>query len=271
MELIYPVASSETISNRILAFQGNLENILKELSNIGYSGIELMIRDAAKIDVQMLLKLLAKYSLKVPAIGTGEIFNEGLSFSSNDSKIREAAIMRCISAIKLASQLESNVIIGKVRGRYENGIDRKKTEEIARESFIILLEEAVRYGVKIVLEPQSRLGTNFLNSTDESLEWIKSFNYSNFKIMVDTFHMNIEDSSIYASLIKAQPYLEHIHLSDSNRLTPGLGNINFNEFLKVLKALNYKGYLSVEVMQIPDSKTVAFNSYEYIIQLLRQI
>lgn len=271
MELIYPIASPETISDKILAFQGDLESVFCKLSDIGYTGVELMIRDASKIDIQMLLSLLAKYRFKVPAIGTGQIFNDGLSLTSNDNKIVNTTIIRCIDAVKLAAQLNSKVIIGKVRGSYENGIDRKKTEAIVRNSFNIILEEAIQSNVKIVLEPQSRLGTNFLNTIDECIEWVRSFNYSNFKIMADTFHMNIEDPSIYASLIKAKPYLEHIHLSDSNRLAPGLGNINFNEILKVLNALNYKEYLSVEVIQKPNSETVAFNSYEYISNILRLV
>lgn len=271
LDLIYPVATPETTSTRILAYRGNLEIIFNKLSNIGYKGVELMVRDPSMIDIKNISKMLDYYHLKAPVIGTGQIYNDGLSFTDNDESSRKTAIGRCVKAVQMAAELNSMVIFGKVRGRYEVGVEKEIIEERAKEAFNIILKEAEKYKINIVLEPQSRVGTDFLNPIPECIKWIKNFNHSNFKIMGDTFHMNIEDTSIIASLIKASPYLVHIHLSDNNRLAPGLGSLNFNEILKVLDALNYKGSLSIEVFQRPNSEEVALHSFNYINNILRLI
>ena len=95
LDLIYPVATPETISTRILAYRGNLEIIFSKLSNIGYKGVELMVRDPSMIYIKNISKMLDHYHLKVPAIGTGQIYNDGLSFTNNDESSRKTAIGRC--------------------------------------------------------------------------------------------------------------------------------------------------------------------------------
>ena len=74
--------------------------------------------------------------------------------------------------------------------------------------------------------------------------------------MADIFSMNLEDISMETSFNDAIPYLTHIHVCDSNRLTPGRGNLDFGKILDMLKEIDYTGYISVEINQHPDQSIV---------------
>ncbi|GAH90583.1 unnamed protein product, partial [marine sediment metagenome] len=76
-------------------------------------------------------------------------------------------------------------------------------------------------------------------------------------MLIDTFHMNIEEVSIYESIIKAKDYITHVHLADNNRWAPGSGHLNFAQVIEVLEKINYKGYLSAEILPLPDADRAA--------------
>ena len=73
-----------------------------------------------------------------------------------------------------------------------------------------------------------------------------------FGIMLDTFHMNIEDVSFAKSIFDARDYLFYLQLSDSNRLYPGAGHIDFNEIINSLKAIKFEGFMSMQILREPD-------------------
>ena len=71
---------------------------------------------------------------------------------------------------------------------------------------------------------------------------------ANGGIMADTFHMNIEERSILGSILAHGDLLNHVHLSDSNRLAPGLGHIDFAQVLLTLREAGYGGGLAFELI-----------------------
>ena len=71
---------------------------------------------------------------------------------------------------------------------------------------------------------------------------------ANGGVMADTFHMNIEERSISGVILAHGSILNHVHLSDSNRLAPGLGHIDFAEVLRTLVEVGYEGSLAFELI-----------------------
>lgn len=82
------------------------------------------------------------------------------------------------------------------------------------------------------------------------------------------FRMNIEDVSLPASLVAAEPYLWHVHFADSNRWYPGAGHINFREILEALKLIGYDRFITMEMEQHPDSPTAARRAIRTVRALL---
>ena len=82
--------------------------------------------------------------------------------------------------------------------------------------------------------------------------------------MLDLFHMNIEEPSIEDGLRRAEDKLWHVHIADSNRHYPGSGHLDFVSIFEVLRDLDYKGYLSGEMLPIPDPDTAARKTVEFL-------
>jgi len=239
----------------------NLEGNLKYFKELGYEGIELAIRDPEKLDLTELKRILADLSMPVAAIGTGQVFiDEGLSFSDQDTK--ERAIERFKKHIELAKDLKCPVIIGCIRGKNVN-------KENFIESLKIVGDFAKEKKVVLLIEPLNRYETSYLNKVSEAVDLIKELGEP-FRVLLDTFHMNIEEPDLIETFKQAKDYIGHIHVADSNRLAPGSGHIDFASVINYLKEINYKGFISAEVMPFPSQEQAAADSYNYIKSLIKK-
>jgi sugar phosphate isomerase/epimerase len=116
---------------------------------------------------------------------------------------------------------------------------------------------AARQRVRITLEPINRYETDFLFSAKDSLQFVEKVGCSNVGIMLDLFHMNIEDDSIEAGLKAAGDRLWHVHIADSNRKYPGSGHMEYSGIFAALREMKYSGYISAELLPLPDPDTAA--------------
>jgi sugar phosphate isomerase/epimerase len=247
---------------KALAWTGDSEFIFTRLQSLGYDGVELFVRNPRELDPEIYKRLLSRTGLVVAAIGTGQILAEDkLYFTHEDANIRKESIARVKDVVDFASELNCQVNIGKIRGNIGAASEKK---EFMEDAFRELESYACGKGVLITLEPQHRFGLDNLNSTQDSINWIRDMNLPNLKIMLDVFHMQIEDPSISAGFIEAADILFHVHFADTNRGAPGTGGIDFAQILRVLKALKYSRFISMEYNQLPDSETAARYGIEYI-------
>ena len=81
---------------------------------------------------------------------------------------------------------------------------------------------------------------------------VKSIAQENVGLLLDTFHMNIEEDSIGCSIKNSKGLLKHIHLADNNRKMPGFAHINFREIVKALRESEFDRYMSFEPF-VPDA------------------
>ena len=124
------VYSTQQTNFQAATFSGDLDANLARIARYGYDGVELAIRDPKLIDMEELEKILKKYSLKVPALGTGQAWGEeGLSFTDPDPNVRQAAIERIQSHIRIAEKFKAVIIIGLVRGILKPGITHPQAME----------------------------------------------------------------------------------------------------------------------------------------------
>ncbi len=253
-----------------IIFQGDYVSGIKKAKEIGYKAVELHIRDPKVIDVPGIMEVVKKNNLTVSTIGTGQAYvDEKLYFSSVDAGVRNAAVLRIKDQIDFASQLKAKVIIGTIKGPLP---EDKNEQEIALERVITCLRECANYaqkkGVVLVLEAINRYESNYLNTAEQTVEFIKKINSSMIGLHLDTFHMNIEEKSIVDTIKKYSSYLDHLHFADSNRWVPGFGHINFANILDTLKKVNYDGYIGLEALPLPDSETAAMQALSYINKLM---
>jgi sugar phosphate isomerase/epimerase len=107
-------------------------------------------------------------------------------------------------------------------------------------------EYALELGVTLYLEPLNRYEDHMVNRLSDAVKLIDAVGLSSVRIGADTYHMNIEEADPAAALIAAASYIGHVQLSDSNRLEPGAGHVDWALIGSTLKAIGYDGPLSVE-------------------------
>ena len=246
-------------------FTGSFEKNLRLISGMGFDGVELAVRNPKETDLDALLGCLEAEGLSVPAIGTGQAWGEeGLSFTDPDREIRKQAVERAVSHLPFARQTGAAVIIGLLRGILTPGTDPVQAHEWMYDAFSRCCDEALKYGVRIAFEPINRYETSLLNGAEEGLEFIEQVGSSNLGMLLDTFHMNIEEPSIEGSIRLAGEKIFHFHYADSNRNYPGSGHLDFASILTALKDTGYTGFLSGEHRSYPDGETAARKGIEYL-------
>jgi sugar phosphate isomerase/epimerase len=257
------VLSTQPTSFSALAYKGKLSENISKIKMYGYDGIELAVRDPNLLDLNQLNSVLKKNNLPVPAIGTGQAYGEeGLSLTHPDEQIRRKAIERIKSQIKFAEQYNAVVIIGLVRGKKETDLSFERVEDLLIES----LNECAssNENIKIAIEPINRYETNLINTVNSGLLLLEKLHKDNVGLLLDTFHMNIEEPSIIESIRNAKEKLFHFHIADSNRWYPGAGHIDFKIILETLGEINYSGFVSAEILPVPDPDTAAEKTIEYL-------
>ncbi|MFA7228034.1 MAG: 5-keto-L-gluconate epimerase [Melioribacteraceae bacterium] len=261
------VLSTQPTSFSALAYKGDLIRNITAIKNLGFDGVELAVRDPKLLDGDSLTSVLKELILPVPAIGTGQAYGEeGLSFTHPDEKIRKKAVERIKAQMKFAEQFGAIVIIGLIRGKKVPDLSYDKTEEWLLEALGDCASSNEK--IKLAIEPINRYETNIINTVNSGLLLLEKLNKSNVGLLLDTFHMNIEEPSMTESIGNAGEKLFHFHMADSNRWYPGAGHIDFNIIFDALNEIRYSGFASAEIMPMPDSDSAANRTMEFVRTLL---
>lgn len=255
------------VSIPVALLSGSFEERLRKAAELGYDGVELMVSDPRRLDVEKIRSQLRKVGLRVSAIGSGAIaMVEKYTLLSVDTEISNRAERRLHELIEFASQIGAGcVTIGSFRGRaggVKNANGRSQLIETLKRSS----ERAAENGVLLALEPLNRYESDIVNTAEEGLGLIDQIGSKSIGIVLDTYHMNIEEPNFTGSIEKVAVAgkLFHVHIGDSNRLPPGQGHIDFQEIASALRSNNYNGYLSAELLPVPDGDQAAKKTIEYM-------
>lgn len=252
------VLSTHAAQFQAVAFKGDFEANVTKIAAWGYDGVELAIRDPKLVDAGELERVVSTHGLTVPAIGTGQAWGEEkLSFTSDDPAVRAAAIERVKSHVPLASCLNATIIIGLLRGITPEGQSHQQSMTYLIEALQACCSTAAENDVCLALEPLNRYETDLIHTVADGLDLLDHIGADNMGLLLDTFHMNIEEPSIEESIRACSERIFHFHVADSNRWHPGAGHLDFASILEALFATGYQGFVSGEFMPLPDADTSA--------------
>jgi len=241
------VLSTHAAQFQAVALKGNLAENVARIASWGYRGVELAIRDPALVDAGELEALVRAHGLAVPAIGTGQAWGEeGLSYSDVDPAIRRAAIERTRAHVPVAGRLNALIIIGLLRGVVRQGVDAEQAHGWMVAALRECCDAAGRLGVRLALEPLNRYETTLINTAAEGLALIEEVGAPNLGLLLDTFHMNIEEDSFAGAIRQAGSRLGHFHIGETNRKPPGQGRMPWPEIATALKEIDYRGPIVME-------------------------
>ncbi len=261
------VCGPDVAHGPLALLSGSFEEKARKARALGYDGVELMVRDPAGLDWEQVAHVLRANGLEAPQVVTGELFGaDGLCLVTPDDGLYARAVARTQAVIDLAAYLDHALVnIGRLRGRLDWLAGRTADPwGFAAERFCGVARYAAARGVRLTLEPVNRYEVDFIAGAEDGLRMVRDVGEANLGLMLDTFHMNIEDASIEESLRAAGERCWHVHIADSNRLYPGAGHIPFAPIFETLRAMGYSGYVSAELLPLPDPDTAAARTIEFL-------
>jgi sugar phosphate isomerase/epimerase len=122
----------------------------------------------------------------------------------------------------------------------------EEDREVLLEALTTLGEVARREGAAVLLEPLNRYEDHMVNTLAQAAELCAATGLGTVQVGADTYHMNIEESAPLAALRGIAGRLGHVQLSDSNRLEPGAGHLDWAALLRCLDGMGYDGWLAFE-------------------------
>lgn len=259
------VVSTHQASFEAVSFKGAVAESLAAVAAAGYDGAELAVRNAGEVSAREIERLASENNLAVPAVGTGQMWgDERLSLTAEDETIRRTAVTRIKEHIALASELDALVIIGLVRGVFPDAAYKEASWDWLVEELRELGAVADAVGVGIAIEAINRYETAYVNAAADGLRLLERVGRDSIGLLLDTFHMNIEEPDMVESIGMCRDRLFHFHVADSNRWYPGAGHIDFPLLLNTLLDTGYDGWVSGEFLPKPDATTSITRGISYL-------
>lgn len=222
------------------------------LSANGFDSMEVHIRTPELVDGGKLADCCAALGLTISSIGTGMAYGaEGLSLTSPDESIRNAAISRLKGQLALGKILNCPVIIGSMRGTIAPGETFEQIDTRMLASMAELADYAEQLSAEFVIEAINRYETNYLCSADELLSFLDRLGSPRVLAHLDSFHMNLEETNMGEAILRCGKRLRHFHAVDNTRCYPGHGMIDFAGILSALQEIGYTGSLTMECLPKP--------------------
>lgn len=260
MKLAYMYATPDVGHHQVTAIRGPAEEVLPFLRRTGYSGVEFLVRDVEAMDQDAVACVISGEGLDVPAICTGEVYGEdGLSFADPNPELRRVAVDRMLAAMEFAARFGAMVNVGRLRGRFVDGVAPEQTMDWIREAFVACASRHPE--TRIVLEPVNRNFANCMMGTAEAVDFVRDIGMENVGIMLDVAHMLIEQEEPAASMDLARPWFWHYHITDSDRLPVGAGSWDIDAIMAGVRASGFDAYVTAEHFQVLDGPSSAVQTY----------
>jgi D-psicose/D-tagatose/L-ribulose 3-epimerase len=129
--------------------------------------------------------------------------------------------------------------------------DKRPYVERSVQSMKEVMKVAEDRGVNLNMEVVNRFEQYMLNTAAEAVDYCERVGSPNCRVMLDAFHMNIEEDSFAAAFRTARRHLGHVHIGETNRRAPGRGKMPWDEIFGAIRRIRYKGAIVMEPFLMP--------------------
>ncbi len=232
-------------------------DLLYKMADMGYDIIEVAVEDKSLIDWPLLKRIATETGLNITISGA---FGPNRDISSDDAAIRKNGFEYIVDCLRIAEAMDSPIFTGPVYSAVGKtrivSAERKQQE---RNWCIENLHEVGRVaqecGVVVGIEPLNRFETDMVNTAEQALSLVREVGHPFLKISLDTFHNNIEEKSIPATIrVMGRDLLCHVQGNESDRGTPGTGNVDWPGIKAALTDIGYDGAVVIETFGAPSEE-----------------
>lgn len=222
--------------------------LLDRAKAMGFDLVEIAIEAEGDLDYHAAAEAYARTGLRSSICA---VMGAGRDPSHPDPAIQAGAIAYLRHCIDAAATMGCSTVAGPLYaavGRTWPSTPAERQADLARcaGNLAAVARHAEEKGVTLALEPLNRFETSLVNLTEQALELAGLVGSPRVKLMMDTFHANIEEKSLGAAIERAGKELVHVHANENDRGTPGTGHVPWREIAAALKKIGYQGPLVIE-------------------------
>ena len=230
--------------------------LLDELKQIGFDAVEVPVFE---FDVAKYAKWGKRFDeLELSRTGTA-VRGPADNPMSPDANVRKNGVEANKAALDCCAAAGCELMAGPFHSAIGEFSGKGPTEDEwkwAVESMREVAEHAGRCNVTLGLECLNRFECYLLNTAADGARFVGDVNHPNCKMMYDTFHSHIEEKSVPAAIRALADCLAHVHISENDRSTPGLGNVRWDENFDTLKEIGYDNLMVIEAFGLSLEKLI---------------
>lgn len=232
--------------------------LFPKIKEMGYDVVEIPIEDPELIDVKKVRAALKENELEPVVCGA---FGTARDLTSDDHSYQQNGMDYIASCLDICQSLGADFFAGPMysavgKARLVSAEQKKKEWDRAVMNLRKVCDLAASKGLEIALEPLNRFESDLVNTAEDVMRLIKDINHPAAKVLLDGFHMNIEEVDVEKAIVLAGDKLLHLQVSENYRGTPGTGQTRWDAYWKGLNAIGYKGVVSIESFT-PENKELA--------------
>lgn len=228
-----------------------LEYVIEHLAKMGYDGVEIGAASPHAYPPttsperrRHIRDVLEANGIAVSSMLPGLSGGPGNNVASPIPEERRHTIEEYKQVVELCAYWGGKTVLY-IPGWIVWGTSQPEAWEWSLEALREIANTARDYGVNMSIEPTS-FDSNLVDTVDQAVEMAKQIGEENIGVMFDTFHILYRREVLSDYVYRAGSYLNHIHISDNDRLAPGRGRGDFISLLSALEEVNYSGWLAME-------------------------
>lgn len=218
------------------------ERAVAKAASYGMDFLEIALLDPASVDAAHSRKTLEAHQMRsVCSLG----LPEAVWASRNPEGAAAFLTLALDKAAAMGCEALSGVTYGGIGERSGGPPTEAELDNVAK-ALAAAAAHAKSLGLLFGIEPVNRYESHLLNTGAQAAAMIERVGADNMFVHLDTYHMNIEEKGIAQGILDAREHLKYIHLSESDRGTPGAGTVGWDEIFATLKAIGFQGGLAME-------------------------
>ena len=225
-----------------------LETLVPRVAEMGFDWIEVPLESLDDLDHTRGAAIIREHGL---GVSTCAAMGPDRDLIHSDESVRTNGMNYIRGAIQATQNLGATNLVGPIysavgRTWQATADERARDTDLLVEQLSTLAGYAGDHGVVLCIEPLNRFETSFINLAAQATEVIDRVDHPACQILLDTFHMNIEEKSLGDAIRAAGPRLKHVQGCENDRGAPGSGNVTWQEFAIALKDIQYDGPVVIE-------------------------
>jgi D-psicose/D-tagatose/L-ribulose 3-epimerase len=225
-----------------------MEQLVPHVANAGFDWIEFPLEEIGGFDYEKAGSLVAEYGL---GVSTCVAMGPDRDLIHEDPSIRESGMQYIRDSIEAAETIGARNLVGPIyaavgRTWQQTADERARDLDLLVSNLSELSAYADDRGVILGIEPLNRFETSFINLAEQAIEVVDRVDHPACQIMLDSFHMNIEEKSLGEAIRSVGSRLIHFHACENDRGAPGSGNVTWEEVAQALADVDYDGPVVIE-------------------------